>query len=717
MPLPSPILDDRSYEQLRDELVRRIPVYAPEWTDHNASDPGIALIELFAFLGENLLYRFNQIPETTNLAFLRLLQVPLRPAAPARALVCLTTEQAGGALVPLGTELKAGALPFETQTEAMVWPVSFQAVARSLRPAPDATAEPEVYEHAVRAVDALGGLAADQEPVYYQNETVPPLGDGPSVDFGATVDGMLWVAVLRGKGTDPSKLGGALLNLGFVPDSAAPAPADVAPCPGAGTSTPSPAVEWQVSTPRDQAGTPVYLPIRVEGDGTRGLGQEGVMRLRLPAAANLGLFVPADPDLGGTGQFPPALDDPTAKDVLFWLRAFRRDGSHFGRVRAIVANAVEARQVKTAGLEFVGVGNAQAHQRFTLAHTPVIDGSLTLEVEEAGGWRSWQQVDGFFASTESDRHYVLDPAAGEVRFGTVVQGSAPQIGQRIRAVRYLYGGGAEGNVPPKAINAAVGQAAIKTVFNPLRAGGGAPAEAIEAALERIPGELRRHDRAVTAGDFRELALATPGADVGRAECLPRFYPPTRATEAAGVVSVIVWPREDPQHPGAPLPSRALLRAVCSWLDARRLVTTELYVIPPSYRKVAVAVGLQVKPGYGVEAVRHWVELVIHQYLAPLPPFGPSGAGWPLGRRVHGPELEAAALQVEGVEFLNGLQVAGWDATQDAWVPGSVDLESFEVPELVDITVVDGDPLPPGQAIGPPPSAKTPVPVPIIRQEC
>src|ERR671917_239233 len=85
MPLPTPILDDRSWQQLRDELVRRIPVYTPEWTDHNASDPGITLLELFAFLGENLLYRFNQIPETTKLAFLSLLRLPLRPATPARA--------------------------------------------------------------------------------------------------------------------------------------------------------------------------------------------------------------------------------------------------------------------------------------------------------------------------------------------------------------------------------------------------------------------------------------------------------------------------------------------------------------------------------------------------------------------------------------------------------------------------------------------------------
>ena len=75
MALRTPILDDRSYAQLRDELVARIPVYAPEWTDHHASDPGITLIELFAFAAEHTLYRFNQVPDATRLAFFDLLQV------------------------------------------------------------------------------------------------------------------------------------------------------------------------------------------------------------------------------------------------------------------------------------------------------------------------------------------------------------------------------------------------------------------------------------------------------------------------------------------------------------------------------------------------------------------------------------------------------------------------------------------------------------------
>ena len=60
-----------------------------------------------------------------------------------------------------------------------------------------------------------------------------------------------------------------------------------------------------------------------------------------------------------------------------------------------------------------------------------------------------------------------------------------------------------------------------------------------------------------------------------------------------MVSVVVWPAQDPLHPAAPLPDRDLLRAVCCHLDQRRLVTTELYVIPPTYRKIAVAVGVNV----------------------------------------------------------------------------------------------------------------------------
>ena len=91
--------------------MRRIPVYNREWTDHNPADPGITLLELFAYLGENLLYRFNQVPETTRLEFLDLLDLPLRPAEPARAMVELTSDLPAGVLVEAESELRAGSVP------------------------------------------------------------------------------------------------------------------------------------------------------------------------------------------------------------------------------------------------------------------------------------------------------------------------------------------------------------------------------------------------------------------------------------------------------------------------------------------------------------------------------------------------------------------------------------------------------------------------------
>src|SRR6266436_5491121 len=742
MPIRNPILDDRSYQQLRDELVLRIPVYTPEWTDHNASDPGITLIELFSFLGENLLYRFNQIPEAARLEFLRLLQIPLRPAVAARSLVTLSTNKLvrsddgswTAPPVPQYSELKAGRLSYETVTEASVWPVSFVAIGRTTAAPPNKDSEPEVFDSAVSIADAVG-IKAGEQPVYFQSTTVDV---NTPVDFDATVDRILWIAVLKElkKSPEPSITDereffkGGLLNVGFVPEPLFTSMDQVLPSDdpanNLGFIPKAPPVEWQISTDQIVGDTPVYRHLEVEADSTLGLQQQGVVRVRLPKhAGDFGKFKTLAPEKIGTGQFPPALEKEKQERLLCWLRAFRirsatdrgQPGNNqrpgFGRVIYVGANAAETRQTKKALTEFLGTGNAQADQRFRLIYTPVVAGTLKLEVEESNGWTQWNEVDAFYASQPDDRQFVLDAEAGEVRFGNGLQGRPPQIGQRIRATEYRYGGGAAGNVPAAAISKVVAFPDLK-VSNPLPARGGAEAESIAEGLTRIPGELRRRDRAVTAGDFQELARATPGANVARAECLPRFHPPSKQSEKAGIVTVVIWPAEDPIHPNAPVPDRDTLNAVCQWLDRRRLVTTELYVVPPTYRKVAVSVALAVKDGYGIEAVRHWVELVLRQYLAPLPPFGPEGNGWPLGRKVHGPELEAAALQVEGVRFLNELKVA-WQDTSGNWKTESVVLEKYEVVELAEIIVIDGPTaLEPGHSIQPPVTG-TPLPLPIIRE--
>src|SRR5437764_8020270 len=93
MPLQIPSIDNRRYQDLLNEALARIPVHNPEWTNFNRSDPGVTLLELFAFLTENLLYRSNQIPERNRRKFLTLLGIPLQPAWAARGLVAFANER------------------------------------------------------------------------------------------------------------------------------------------------------------------------------------------------------------------------------------------------------------------------------------------------------------------------------------------------------------------------------------------------------------------------------------------------------------------------------------------------------------------------------------------------------------------------------------------------------------------------------------------------
>ena len=87
MPIPLPNLDDRTYADLVEQARALIPKLCPNWTDHNPTDPGIVLTELFAWLVEMVLYRINAVPDRNYLAFLRLLNGPVPPGTPeARAL-------------------------------------------------------------------------------------------------------------------------------------------------------------------------------------------------------------------------------------------------------------------------------------------------------------------------------------------------------------------------------------------------------------------------------------------------------------------------------------------------------------------------------------------------------------------------------------------------------------------------------------------------------
>src|ERR1700676_142540 len=110
MTLPVPKLDDRRFDQLVAAALERVKASCPEWQDLNAGDPGLTLIEVFAFLTENMIYRLNRVPEKLYVTLMNLVGAQVR--APSAAAVTLsfsrTGEDEGDVDIPLGAQVSTG---------------------------------------------------------------------------------------------------------------------------------------------------------------------------------------------------------------------------------------------------------------------------------------------------------------------------------------------------------------------------------------------------------------------------------------------------------------------------------------------------------------------------------------------------------------------------------------------------------------------------------
>lgn len=707
MPIRPPALDDRSFEDLVADLVRRIPAHTPEWTTASEGDPGRTLIDLFAWLGDTILYRANLIPERQRLAFLRLLGAGMRPAVPATGLIQVAIGNpavTAPVTLPLHSTIDKP-VPFETLSEATIHAVEAKPYIKRM---PSVAEDAKLRELLPDLGDLYGVTGTPRG--YVTTPVFAQPGAGEIVDLATQCrDHCLWFALLSAK-PDPAQvaavreeLGGGdsnrrrSINVGVAPAIAMPEGFE-----DIGIRARIPHV-WEICTGRGEGDE--YLALDVLADGSMGLTRTGVVRLLLPGKDDIG--APTNDVLqyyrAGVGDRPPRIDDPlVAQRLVTWLRLRPAlKGPLAGlRLSWAGANAVAIEQRRTSGRQTIGQGTGGSDLELSLGSASVEAASLIVDVEEEEGMRSWRRVPDTAAARRDERVYTLDPEAGTIRFGDGVRGMVPALGRQIQVARMRAGGGFHGNLPQgtiKTIAAPPGAPPVK-VTQPLPTRGGSDAESLVEAERRIPQLIRNGARAVTAADYKEQALRTPGVAVARAEVLERFKPHQRRDHVPGVVSVMVLPQREGLNAPAPRADRPMLETVHAWLDERRPLATELYVVGPDYVPIGVSAAVELVDTSQREAVLDAVSQAIRLHLWALAPGGPDGGGWPLGRDVDDRLLETAIGRVAGVRAVAPVRLFVRHGNERRWRPvredstgrGHIRIQRWQLPELLMLAVAEGD---------------------------
>lgn len=690
MPIESPQLDDLGFDELETLMRSRIASYTPEWTDHNDSDPGITMIQLFAHLGEQLGYRLNQLPEKNYIEFLKLIGIRLAPAEPASttmAFVLTTPETRDQFLIPAGSKINAKSDAeeppvFETDQDLDVTPAQLAALVTTRsekltriqsvgEPGPtDANEDPQVF------IDDRFSLAWDGKSPKLKDMPTSPveLFYRPSESDHQYV----WLGLAFNKSETAGFLGSRVTLRVQLDSDEQPAPDAHSLC---GADEPelidfSAPDEDLVSyeyyrPPQSGESQGSWRPMNVIGDSTQGWTQSGDIRFDVPQ--KLGHIPDAEwqdvedglphPLVGALKN--PVRGAPERVPVSGWIRVRFKTIVPAVQLRMVAFNVVEATAAETALNEQLGVGNGQPAQQLQLLNGDVLSDSLeliTVSNEPDRELLTWREVDSFDGLGPFERAYVLDPESGTIGFGDKITGTPPSDTQRVIARRYRYGGGLDTEVGVGEVNKPNSlPPAVETAVNIVAATGGKDAETLEQATRRAPNEMQSQRRAVTVRDFEFHAMQTTGLRVGRAEVVS-FYRPfpegrrvpgtmiPRAgldydTHIPGVVSVIVIPDEATLYP---TPTKGQLGKVCRHLDRYRLITTEVYATVPQYVRIHdLDIKLRAESGFTRTQLREAISAELETYFHVLTG-GEDGTGFPFGSTIHHADFVAQIFKVEGV---------------------------------------------------------------------
>lgn len=619
MSLPSPNLDDRRFQDLVDEAKRFVQQRCPEWSDHNVSDPGVTLIELFAQMTDQLVYRLNRVPDRNYVKFLELIGLRRHPPTSAHApvtfwLAAIPIEQK---VIPVGTEVATlrtsaeDALEFTTTADVVVVPVVRLTVRSSI----------ETDRTRTHDDDLIKGIG------FTCFSSPPNPGDA------------LYVGL-----SDAAPSNAVVITVHCSID-------------GIGVDPLHPPLVWEAWTGDD------WTSCDVDSDSTGGLNRNGEVVLHLPddhaasiIAKQRAGWVRArviSPD----DDRPPYSASPMISNVL----------AHS------IGATVDAIHAKVVDLEMIGQSDGTPGQRFSVARRPIVRHSqaylqVSASADGEDGWQSWTEVSQFAESGPDDRHFVVDGLDGEILLGPTVReqdgtlrrfGAVPAKGATIQLRRFAVGGGAAGNVQTRAISVlSTSIPSIDRVENRRGGIGGRDGEAMEEAKRRAPLLLRSRGRAVTMEDFEELSKqAAP--EVARVRCVAAGDD----GQAVGGVRVLVVPAVVAQAGRIRfeqlVPEEASLARIATELDLRRLIGTRISVEPPVYQGVTVVARVRARADVSSSRLQERAVAALYTYYSALEG-GPDGTGWPFGRALLLGEVYAVLQRVAGLEMVEDARLFGAD---------------------------------------------------------
>lgn len=674
--LPKSNLDDRTFKDLVDECLLRIPRYCPEWTNHNPSDPGVTLIELFAWLTDQMLFRFNQVPRRNYITFLEMLGVRLQPPAPAHTVLTFYLTRPQDALrsvpaIPSGAEVATErteqdtAIVFSTSQEL---PIGLPLIRHFLTEEAPVGDPQQVRDRLTNqwTRDTLGRLTGRQQAVF---QIMPQANDCFYLVFDPVepLDGNVIVLTIEGE-----------------------------PAGSTGINPTRPPRHWEAWNGQEWQ----TVLLREEDDGTKGFSFDDVERRGQAglAEAEILLHLPltwATTTFGG--YFGRWLRCRCAQSET---ERFSRSPQLTTLYAQSIGGRVRASECAHLTNELVGESEGTPGQSFFLQSQGILarqEGEYLQVMPANEPPQRWQEVENFANSGPSDRHYTLDSRTGRIQFGPLIRepkhlqeevqlrrqvqwqghtlsqshlervetlerqyGAVPARGALLHMAAYRTGGGDRGNVPKHALRILkTALPYVRQVTNLERAQDGANEESLEEAVLRVPRLLRTRNRAVTAEDYETLTLQSSRA-VGRAFC-----PTQQNGNLPGVVTVYVVPRvtlptlEFGMAPEAFALSVPLRSEIEAFLGDRCLLGTQVNLREPNYVGVSVQAVLGVEPDYQVGAAR--VELrqslarSLYELLNPLIG-GRHGTGWNMGVPLYQSDLVGLFQSTKGVQYLDTVQL-------------------------------------------------------------